>query len=173
MRAVVHFTWIGCLLIALMLPNTSSAQLSVGIGAGLDFDTDATLAGLQLRMPVMGATVGMTFDFGEGETRDVGLENSDILIDFEVLRLTVPIGYAFALNEFGEFTIEPFVAPGWYSWKLDALGAAAETEVSVELGVEVRYNIMFANGFVGVRKGELDILPKYGFRLGFLFTLGE
>ncbi len=169
------FSGFGWLFAVLLFTHTSYAQLSIGMGGGVDIDTDATLAGLQLRMPVMGVTVGMTFDFGKGnesidlENESAGKREQHITRDYNILRLTAPIGYAFALGESGDITIMPFAAPGWYSFQYDFSGAPSSSHVSLDLGVEARYNIVFVNGFVGV----LENHPNYGFRAGFLFTIGE
>ena len=157
------------LLCILLLPQTSAAQLNIGIAAGGDFSTDATMFGLAANMDIAMLNVGLNVEYGEADIqRDacVGLEQPACEITLEIIRFMAPVSFPIAVGETG-VTLYPFVAPGIYTWACD--GCDGTSEFSLDGGLRAQYNIVMA----AASYGFMEEAPEWTFRVGFLFGLGE
>jgi len=169
MRISTVTSWFLAAAFLVLGSSAATAQLSVGVQAGLDRDTDATLAGLVLRMPMGPVIVGANIDYGSGSYSysGFGKQGLDFETDFKVLRLNFPVALPIAVSD-GDITVMPFIAPGLYQWNPEFDDWETESDLSIDIGATVMYSVAFATVFVNGDGG-----PDWGLRVGAALQLGS
>jgi hypothetical protein len=169
MRKFRQWCALSLLILFMALPQFATAQLNIGIAAGVDVDLDATMFGLAANMDIAMLNVGLNAEYGEGDLESdacVGTALPDCSLTLEIIRFMVPLSYPIAIGESG-FALYPFLAPGVFTWSCDVCDGTSE--FSFDAGVRAQYNVAMA----AASYGFTEEAPAWTFRLGFLFALGQ
>lgn len=152
-----------------------SCPATINVGVGLDVDTDAYVAGVDLGCPQGhgGICVSPGVEFGVGsesyETeffRSGGGDVGGADLDYRIIKARVHGRYSFPLNSSSTVTFSPLAGPGLYYFSYSDCPfteGCSESLFVLDVGGGVRFGPISVDAYSQLNGPNVSFRAKYGF----------